>query len=524
MYSKHWDRLSAAVFLLFLIVYVLLAWFSSQDATHLTFSSIQGYRIFNIDDAYRRYLAGMPFLSGGIWVWTFYLPANFLFDGFFSWLTNHSQFWMRVPHLLAYLGGMWLVYRAGRHIKIAPGWMLLSCITLLWMPLAALVSMSFYGESLLGALMGVVIYALATNRSRLLVVGAAVMPFIRPGGAFYLGLLVLHRLWQRRFKQAIVMMLPAWGYFIVIMVVFDFSWSAYFQDRAAYGTIYNQVALHGALENQAWLPFYTINPLWWIAGLAGGLLPSMRRFRPLYFGAVLLVLVLFKQMAFGHAQGEARYYFSMFPLFALYQGALLHAITQKWSKKGVTAACFAVFLCIGAENSLQLDPLRNNYFDGNRYPLGKTTAGLDDFVVLPDGYSTILKQAYAFTCAYAKYDPSVDKVIVNSFHWFNKSAVCNLPKRVRVELSFAKPSTAYSDMRGYFYSMYPALPHYSFYHFFSAPNKRVEDGNHYALYVTMHDRVFPGNAIQPLFTNQVFNVYKVRYRAYQETPFFRVGE
>lgn len=527
MNSQRWDRLAAVVFLCFLVVYLVLAWLASQLETQLLFGSIQGYRIFDIDDSYRRYLAATPFTLPGIWLWNFYLPFNLLFDGFFSWLSQHSAFWMRVPHLLANLGGLWLVYRAGRHMKVSPGWLLLACCTLMWMPLYVLTSMSFYGESLLMALMGVVIYALVTERLRLLCAMSALLPFIRPEGAFYLGGLVLKRLLTRRFKQALLMAAPALLYSIILMMAFHFSLSQYWLDRTAYGSIYTAIGVQSGFSNEAWLPYFTINPLWWLLGLAGGLLPSMKRLRPLFLGALVLMVYWFIQMKGGHANGEARYYLSLLPLFALSQAALLHALAQVlhkgWKRYGIMTGVL-LMLCIGAENVLQLDAVRSQWTDGNRYPVGRTAGRVTSFVVLPNGYNRVLKEAYAFTCAYSKYDSSIDKVIVNSYQWFNRLDVCDLPDRVRVELSFQSPDVVYQYLQGYFFTLFPALPHYAFYHFFPAPNEKVSDGNRYALYVTLHDQMFPGDNITPLFTNQVFNVYKVRYTQYQHTPFFPLTE
>lgn len=523
MLRKCWKFLFPNIFLFSVSIYILLAWLVSQDSYHAAFDAIHGYRIFDIDDSYRRYLAATPFSNKGIWFWNFYLPFNLLFDGFFSWLSNHSTFWMRVPHLLANLGGLWLVYRAGRRLEISGGWLLLACGTLLCMPLYALVSMSFYGESLLAAVMGVMIYALAAGKSRLCLSCAAIMPFIRPEGIFYLGFLVLERLWRKQFWQVAVMVVPSLFYFCVLMFVFDFSWLEYWQDRSAYGAIYSAVGQRADLVKEPWLPYFTINPLWWMLGLVGGLLPAMRQFLPLFAGGLVLMIYWFMQMVTGHANGEARYFFSLLPLFALSQAALLHAtvgfVRHRWERLASLIA-FSLMLFIGLENLLQLDGLRHVWTDGNRYPFGQTESRIKAFTVLPAGYSRALREVYAFTCAYTAYDPSVDKVLINSFQWFDKSDVCDLPSTVSVELSPQSPEDVYRYLSGFFLGMYPALPHYSFYRFLPAPNARVLDGNHHALYVTMRDQVFPWQSIAPLFTNQVFNVYKVSYVAEQHPPFF----
>lgn len=520
---RHWDYFAGGVFLLVLVAYLVVAWFASKGAYLTAFDSISGYHIFDIDDSYRRYLAATPLSTTGVWFWNFYLPFNLLFDGLFSFLSGHSDFWMRVPHVIANLGGLWLVYRAGRHLQIHPGWLLLSCCTLLWMPLYALVSMSFYGESLLAAVMGVVIYALATERARLLAPFAAVMPFIRPEGAFYLGFLTLRKLWQRRFVLALAMMGPAFLYFVALMWIYDFSWGAYWQDRSAFGSTITAIGTQMQLPNEAWLPFYTINPLWWLLGLAGGLLPSMRRFWPLLLGVMVLVVQWADAMHGGRAHGEARYYFSLLPLWALYQSALLQAVTRAvrdhW-RKWVQALVIILMLSIGAENVLQLDTLRIVLTQGQRYPVGKPTGDRMSILVYPPAFAQILKESYAFTCAYAQYDPTVTRVIVTPFQWFDKSAVCQLPPGVRVELAFQGARTTHHFLDGYFFTMFPAFPHYRFYRFTPAPNERIDDGHPHALYVTTQGDPLGDQSLTPLFTNQAFNIYKVRYQEFSHVPFF----
>lgn len=523
MTGQGWGRLAAAVFWGSLVAYVLLAWLISQDTYRAAFDAVHGYRMFDIDDAYRQYLASASVSLPGVWLWNYYLPFNFVFDGVFSRLTGHSVFWMRVPHVLANVGGLWLVYRAGRHLAIHSGWLLLTLAVLLLMPLYAFLSMSFYGESLLTALMGVVIYALALGHGKCLIISAAALPFVRPEGAFYLGALTLHRLWQRHFWQAALMMLPAILYFLAILWAFDFSWGSYWQDRSAYDSLYQVLGTSDALRNEAWLPYFTINPLWWLLGLAGGFLPSMKRFRPLFAGAILMMLFWFNDMNNGNANGEARYYLSLMPLFVLSQAALLQTVVtwcQERRQRLAVGVAVLLMLFVMLENLLQLDPLRNTYFEGNRYPVGQTQSRYQQFNVLPESYAQSLKEAYAFTCAYTKYDTSVDRLVVHAFQWFNKSTLCDLASGVRVGLAFMDPQTVFRHTEGYFFTMFPELPHYAFYQFFPAPNERTRNGERYALYVTMHDAVFPGEIIQPLFANQMFSVFKVRYRESQTTPFY----
>lgn len=515
--KRHWlDRLAVLVFAGFFLAYLLLLKYVSNAETQNTFDLVQGAHVFDIDDIYRLFLAKAPFASAGAWFWNYMLPVNLLFDGFFSWISSESIYFMRAAHSVCVLSSLYLVYRAGRHLGVSAGWMLASCIVLLAMPLYALLSMSFYGESLLAALMGVVIYAAATGRERLLVIFSSLLPLVRPEGVFFLLAMVVSRSRQRRFISAGFMLVPGFIYFCGVMYFFDFSVNEYFGWRNALSSQYSLIPVSEQVMGFGLMPYYTVNPLWWILGLAAAPLSSLRVLRPLFVATVVLMIYwALHCFVLVDARGEARYYFAVFPLLAISVAAGLSALCAMASAAmarpaKVIAGVFVVFLLV--ENAAQIDQIRSRFFLDRRWPLaGEQGAVAELYIEAPDVRAW--RQTTArFLEAYSQFDGSIKRIIIHAYPVFSDLNASSLPERVRVEYSPMTPVASRKYFYGYFYSMFPELPQYSFYTFSPADDATPNDGGDYALYV---GPLYNG-VKEPIFANPVFQVYKVRYRTSQK--------
>lgn len=510
MNPKFADRVAMGVFVVFAALYLYLATYVCQDISRNTFDVIQGVHVFDVDDTYRLFLAREPFQTPGLWMWNFILPVNVAFDGLFSWLTGHDVFWMRASHIVAVLASLYLVYRGGRHLGISAGWMLASCVVLLVMPLYVLLSMSFYGESLMAAAMGVAIYALATDREKTLVGVVSFLPLIRPEGFFFLVALFLKRVQERRFASAAFMVIPGFIFFCVVMYSFG-SMPAFFAWRDALSAHYPLLPNDETVMGHALLPYYTVNPLWWLAGLAAVGLPVLRRFRP-FFAAAVGVMLHWAWSSYLHeARGEARYFFAIFPLLALSMAAGLDALAASFATAvgrtafRVIAGGLLVFVCV--ENTAQIDQVRFNFFSDRRWPIpGERGAMASLYIESPEIAEWRVSTA-RFVEAYTLYDRSIKKVMVHAFPVFNELKTENLSEAARVEFAPMTPKVTFGNFGGTFYTMFPAVPQYQFYRLSPAPGTQPNDGQDYALYV---GPLYNGIA-DPLFANPVFQVYKVRY-------------
>lgn len=510
------DRVAIGVFVVFAAIYLYLATYVCQDLSRNTFDEIQGVHIFDIDDSYRLFLARIAFSSPGMWLWNFILPVNIAFDGFFSWLTGHGVYWMRTAHIVAVLSSLYLVYRAGRHLGIAAGWMLASCSLLLLMPLYVFLSMSFYGESLLAAAMGVALFAHVTKREKTAAVFISLFPLIRPEGIFFLGGMVARRLLDRRILPVALIVLPGFIYFCAMLYVFP-SASDYMGWRSSLDAQYKFTPEETSVMGFGLMPYYTINPLWWLLGAAGAGLAILRPLRPFFLGAAVFIVYLAVQCLAKEARGEPRYLFSLLPLFALSVAAAMDALCKYSTgrrKRLMQAGCALLAVFMAVENLAQIDPVRAAFFADRRWPL-PGEGGANPHLYIEDPEITAWRQTTSrFLEAYTQYDRSIKKVIIHAWPVFYELDTSRLADGVTVEFAPMTPKTTFRYYGGHFYTMFPWLPQYTFYQFAPAPTAQPNDGKRYALYVGgLYNGVHP-----PIFANPVYQVYKVSYESRQDLP------
>lgn len=510
------DKIAALIFIAFAALYFFIATIVCNDQTKNTFDVIQGVSVFDVDDTYRLFLAQSPFLTTGLWLWNFILPGNLVFDGFFSWVTSHDVYIMRGSHLVAVLSSLFLVFRAGRHLGVSAFWMLFSCCLLLLMPLYILLSMSFYGESLLASLMGLLIYFIATNRERAQIWVSSALPFIRPEGFFFLVAMVARHTLKKKYAAAVLMLAPGFIYFCFIMYFFDFSANSYFGWRNALSAHYTLGPLNESVMGRAAMPYYTVNLLWWLGAAAGAFLPVMRPFRGLFVAVFILMLYWTVQALSLEARGEARYFFAAFPLLALSFAALADAICKFFTDRKWMAVlgCTVIYSFIMMENLAQIDPVRNEFFGDRRWPLKGESGSKPYFGVLSPEIIGWRHTTADFLLAYSRYDKSIKKIVVHAFPVFYDLKQSEFPAGVDIEYSPMMPETTYRYYGGYFYAMFARLPQYAFYRFAPAKGTLPNDGGQYALYV---GPLYNG-LHEPLYANPVFQVYKVRYESVQSLP------
>lgn len=509
------DRFAKLVFLAFFLAYLFLLKYVSHAETRNTFDLIQGTHVFDIDDIYRLFLIKTPFSSPDAWFWNYMLPVNLIFDGVLSWISGGNDYFMRATHVACVLSSLYLVYRAGRQLGVPAASMLVSCVMLLAMPLYALLSMSFYGESLLAALMGLVIYALVFEKERLVVIASSLLPLVRPEGIFFLLAIAVVRVRQRKFYSAMFLVMPGFLYFCGVMYFFDLSINDYFGWRNALSSQYALIPESERVMGFGLMPYYTVNPLWWLLGLAASFLSTLRVLRPLYLATIVLMMYwALHCIVLVDARGEARYFFAIFPLLAIAVAAGLSAFRSlvstdmKWYAK-IISVIFVAFIMI--ENTAQIDQVRSKFFSGRRWPLaGEPGAVPELYVEAPD--VRVWRQTTArFLEAYAQYDSSIKRIVIHAYPVFGDLNARSLPGRVRVEYSPMTPVASRRYFHGYFYSMFPELPQYTFYQFSPADGVLPNDGGDYALYV---GPLYNG-VKTPIFANPVFQVYKVRYESLQ---------
>lgn len=519
MDAKRLNRFDLLFFFFITAFLICVAWFVSQLGTKGTFDSIHGVHVFGFDDVYRFFLSSDPFRSVDLWFWSFYLPGNIVADGFLSWMSGHDEFLMRSAHILSYMTGILFVYKAGLSLDIPRQWLFLSFLTLLLMPLNVLLSMSFYGESLLSPLLAMVIYCIVSQRQKALVFFSSMMPFFRPEGAFYLAGVFIDGLVKRKYSFSLFLAFPSLCYAIAVLFFFDWDMSRYYDWRVVFLKINDLVPFKKDNFLNSIEPFYLLNVLWWVSGFAGFFVHKIKPLRFLLLAAFsVLTFYIVAGALFG--RNETRYLFPMFPLLALSQAALVSSLVEriKVVNGKRVSFIFVIFMAfIFLENILQIDPIRGRWFDGRRWPVSFKTHGIDSFETLNTNLLNLsIKQVASFTYAYTRKDLSINRVIISPFLIFDKLDGSAYRDGIRVEAATVKSSLVHEFVDDYFFTLVPEYPQYGLYRFY-LPGKTAEtepDGS--ALFVDyVFDSPFADPKAMPIFENQLYRIYKVEYKAYK---------
>lgn len=497
----------AICFVLAAIVAVLVAWYVSEPLTKSTLYYFQNTHIFGFDDSFRYFISQDPFRGMGLWFWSFVLPGNIVVDGALSWAVNHNQFVMRVVHAFFYLAGVLFAFKAGLELGLNRIWLLLSVAMLVFMPYGMLLSMTFFGESLLAAIIGFLIYVLALNKKKMQMALLSILPFFRPEGAFLLVASFFDSLFKRRFVFAVLLMLPSIFYLFVLLLYFDGDLFKYFDWRVVFLQMNGNVPRNNNYVMNALEPYFTVNWLWWLLGLLGFFSPLLKILRPLFVGAMAVVVFYF----FGgllSARNETRYLFSFFPLLMLAQAAALtHAdaffdgIKQKLVRL-LGALCVLYILVSNIANLNLVEILAS-----------RAVKGLDNSS-LPQS----MQQVANFSYAYSNYDPSISKVLVSSPLIFDVLDPHLYRNGVEVEISSIGPELTYKYNHGLFFVWMPELPQYYLFELGAADGFSGFKTDGYALYIG-RKRPLQDASVKPLFVNPYFYVYKVKYKQFRDYPY-----
>ena len=518
MKKNKFQKISVISFILIFLFLVAMAWFASQPGTKGAFDAVHRFHVFGFDDFYRFFLSSDPLRCLDLWFWSYYLPGAIVVDGFLSWVSMHNQFFMRVIHILFNMVGIVFIYRAGLLLNIQRKWLFLSLITLLLMPFNMLLSMSFYAESLLAPLLSIVAYLLVARKNKWLAVVAPLMPFFRPEGAFYLGFIFLFKLVKKKFKLALFLVIPPLLYALAILIFFDWNLSKYYDWRVVFIEINDLIPFHKDWLQNVVERFYLINFFWWILGFSGIFFSKMRPLRPLLYGSISVV-VFYVIAGVLYTRNETRYLFPMFPLLALSQAAALSAVIERICvdrRKWAASLCAILMLLIFLENILQIDPVREKYFDGRRWPVSLRTPAIKFTVLNNDLLVESNNQIANFTYAYTNYDKSIDRIIVTPFFIYNTLDGRKYRDGVEVDAETVNSDLVHKYTDGYFFALRPEYPQYGLYRLYPADKKLdfTPDGN--ALFVDyVNQSPFADPSIKPIFHNKMYRVYRVQYRAFK---------
>lgn len=336
------------LFLGFSIFYVFLAWVVCGGDKWWIIDYIDGTNVFYGDDAYRFFLARSAWINPDLYTYNFVLPAFLLLDGMVVSVAGGDVFLSRCIHALFGALSITIIWQSGRLIGINKVVMFSAVMVMGLLPRFSLTSLSFYGEAWLLFILCFITYLYLTQRYLWVSIFASLLPLIRPEGMFLWVPLWASMLWNKRWKEAAVMLLPGLVYFIYLNVALQ-SLSDYGYWRIELRRILNKLVLNKT--PWAWLDTYSLLLL--LPSFLGFLYKPVRVLWPLLLGGGLWFFWLIILIASSLSDYEDRYTYILIPIMVILWASFIAwawdkmsalKISNKWLTSGVLVCALVVVL------------------------------------------------------------------------------------------------------------------------------------------------------------------------------------
>lgn len=314
--TRSRDGLLILVF--FLAFYSLIVWLINGGSTWWIIDFINGTNVFYGDDAYRFFLSKQAWRDADLYTYSFILPGALILDGAVATLVHGDLFWARMFHGLIAALALSVLWCAGRRLGI--GRLIIFCAVLVMglAPRYALTSLSFYGEFWLGACVCLMIWCFVSRHYTALALVGGLLPLLRPEGICFLLPLWIYMLKERRWKEAVLLLLPGGIYGLHLLYALP-SLGDYSYWRQALRQILEKIAV----SQKGWQIAETYSPLLALPALFGWLYAPVRKLWPVWVGGIIWLTGLQCMVLLGLATFEERYTCSVVPvLVLLWAGAL----------------------------------------------------------------------------------------------------------------------------------------------------------------------------------------------------------
>ena len=307
--SMLW-RLS--LFLFFVSLYVFLAWVVSGGEKWWIIDYVDGQNIFYGDDAYRFFLSRSFLLNPDLYHYNFVLPGAMVLDGLVTTLTDSDLLLSRCFHALIGSLSICLIYDSARSLGVTRKISFFAILLLAFLPRFSLMSISFYGEAWLGGFICLSIWLYVKKKYFWLAFVASWFPLLRPEGIFFLSAYGVFFIFERRWKELLLLFAPGSLYFLYLNIVLP--------DFAEYN--HWRIELRKILSKLSpgvgkWELFSFYSSFYTIPAVAGFFMKPMRFIWPAVLGAVLWLIWFQGLVFFDLATVESRYAFVLYPVLTL---------------------------------------------------------------------------------------------------------------------------------------------------------------------------------------------------------------
>lgn len=312
LFSNSPAYTSRAIFFSFLSLYIILAWLTSAGQNWWLIDFVDGQNVFYGDDAYRFFLSRSAWINPELYTYNFVLPGALFLDGVITFLVSGDLFLARCIHAMVGSGALALIWGVGVRLGISRYALLPGVVVLGLIPRYALMSLSFYGEVWLGFFLVLSLWLYLGRHFWLLALVAGWLPLLRPEGIFFLGPVWMAMLLKRRWKEAIVLVLPGVLYFVYLNISLP-SLADYMLWRTELRRILDKLVLN----RSKWQIIFTYSWLFFVPGLLGATLVAFRGGAAFVLGGLLWLVWLQFSVLIEVATYESRYTYVLLPLMAL---------------------------------------------------------------------------------------------------------------------------------------------------------------------------------------------------------------
>ncbi|MCK0536394.1 hypothetical protein [Alcanivorax quisquiliarum] len=467
--------------------------------TFYPFDFIEGGRIFHIDDAYRYYEGRAAWSSSTLWSWVYVLPVDLLYKGGISFLMGGDISLMRLTGVAVNLLGAAFLYQACLSIKISKFSALLSLTLLVFMPLFVVVAMSFFGESLLTAVVSLVVYCYIKSHWKMLCLLASLMPLIQPEGFFMLLPFFLYFVKRRLWWHFVALGLPGFVYFLWLLYSYGGRLDEYLALHFTITKLYP--ALPSPIFERGWLAIpVTLNPILVLFFLHGVWL-SWWKLWPLY--SSLFVWIAFYVAVVMPLQGyEPRFLTPCLPIMVAGVAVSLDRVRQfSAGPKLVPALILFVLL----ENFGQVDAFRSAFMAERRWPTGHHIAAMPTWGPVHFDSSRYGADMARRVEAFLDENEEFSWLIVQDHDFFYYLDPQEVRRDVRVCFAPFRTLSVYIAFQNRFFCMSPDAPRSGFFAVSSLPESK--EGAPRALFVGS----LALYGLPEAYSNPRFRVYEISY-------------
>lgn len=321
-FSPRYDVL--VIFCLFSVFYMLLAWIVCGGERWWIIDYVDNSNIFYGDDAYRFFLARSAWINPDLYSYNFALPGFLVLDGIVASLAGGDLLWARCIHALLGAAALCVVWDITRQLGVNLYIRLAMLLVMGLLPRYALMSLSFYGEVWLGFILCFLSWFFLRQQFLVVAVLTSLLPLIRPEGIFFLAPLFAFMVLKRRWKEAALMILPGFLYFLYLNIHFaslhDYMYWRFEQRRLLSKLVMNRGDWDVVSTYSLWLT---------VPALLGIFFTPVRRLWPVLLGAFLYVAFLQINYLRGLQTYEDRYAYILIPTIVILWGSFFSWLWNK---------------------------------------------------------------------------------------------------------------------------------------------------------------------------------------------------